>query len=226
MSEDINTEKEKEFSNDEINFDSIDFNINPFNDNSSKDVDLTSKDMESKITISNEKTCENSAITSDISNLNKNNNDNKKTNNEKEEMFKLNLNADSYFPKRLNQKNNGTQNPIGEQVFNFPNFNTINNFNSNNNFLSQSDRPIINNSDNKYIFVNNNYNINIINKKENYSKPQVKKNDNKYKTKKAQDWICNRCFNLNYSFRIFCNICQLSKNDNMYYFPMMNFGAP
>ena len=31
------------------------------------------------------------------------------------------------------------------------------------------------------------------------------------------DWICNRCKNLNYSFRKICNKCNLPKNKNIFY---------
>ena len=46
---------------------------------------------------------------------------------------------------------------------------------------------------------------------------KTKKNDKKYKDKRPFDWICNRCDNLNYSFRTFCNICNLPKNQNIFY---------
>ena len=49
------------------------------------------------------------------------------------------------------------------------------------------------------------------------SKKIRKKLNKKYKDKRPFDWICNRCGNLNYSFRAICNICKLPLKDNPYY---------
>lgn len=53
------------------------------------------------------------------------------------------------------------------------------------------------------------------NKKKNKKNKQSK--NQKIKEKRPFDWVCNRCKNLNYSFRIFCNICNLPKNENQFY---------
>ena len=49
------------------------------------------------------------------------------------------------------------------------------------------------------------------------NKKSKKNNNQKYKDKRPLDWICNRCNNLNYSFRTFCNICNLPKSQNVFY---------
>ena len=49
------------------------------------------------------------------------------------------------------------------------------------------------------------------------NKKSKKNNNPKYKDKRPFDWICNRCNNLNYSFRTFCNICNLPKSQNVFY---------
>ena len=49
------------------------------------------------------------------------------------------------------------------------------------------------------------------------NKKSKKNNNQKYKDKRPFDWICNRCNNLNYSFRTFCNICNLPKSQNVFY---------
>ena len=49
------------------------------------------------------------------------------------------------------------------------------------------------------------------------NKKSKKSNNQKYKDMRPFDWICNRCDNLNYSFRIFCNICNLPKSQNVFY---------
>eukprot|EP00825_Cyclidium_porcatum_P043992 TRINITY_DN6353_c0_g1_i1.p3 TRINITY_DN6353_c0_g1~~TRINITY_DN6353_c0_g1_i1.p3 ORF type:complete len:111 (+),score=31.44 TRINITY_DN6353_c0_g1_i1:1-333(+) len=47
-------------------------------------------------------------------------------------------------------------------------------------------------------------------------KRQEKKNGKfqKQPKQRKQDWICKNCKNLNYSFRVVCNRCQLSKPEN------------
>lgn len=32
---------------------------------------------------------------------------------------------------------------------------------------------------------------------------------------RAGDWVCSRCRNLNFSFRLICNRCQLTKKDSI-----------
>jgi rubrerythrin len=46
---------------------------------------------------------------------------------------------------------------------------------------------------------------------------QILKRVKKPSTKKAGDWICLKCLNLNFSFRSFCNICRNSKSDFIQY---------
>ena len=70
---------------------------------------------------------------------------------------------------------------------------------------------------NKYIINTNSQNDNFFFSK-NTKKSKAKKNNNqKIKDKRPFDWICNRCNNLNYSFRIICNICNLPRNENHNY---------
>lgn len=42
---------------------------------------------------------------------------------------------------------------------------------------------------------------------------QILKRVKKPSTKKAGDWICLKCLNLNFSFRNTCNVCKSSKSD-------------
>ena len=97
--------------------------------------------------------------------------------------------------------------------FVFPFENNINNlapFNINNN----------NNNDlkNKYMINSNNQNGQyLFSKNIKKNKKNKKANLQKIKEKRPFDWVCNRCNNLNYSFRIFCNICNLPRNENQYY---------
>ena len=55
------------------------------------------------------------------------------------------------------------------------------------------------------------------NSKKKARKNLQKKTNKRHKIKRQSDWICNRCNNLNYSFRIFCNLCQLPLKDNPFY---------
>ena len=75
--------------------------------------------------------------------------------------------------------------------------------NSPNNYVEQNQ-----NQNEKFLFSKNN------NKK---NKKSTKNNNQKYKDKRPFDWICNRCNNLNYSFRTFCNICNLPKSQNIFF---------
>lgn len=111
---------------------------------------------------------------------------------------------------------------------NFP-FSNINNSNSlyyNNNISNYVNSNINNISNrniyhNRYICCQNNQNDeeNILSRipKTKKGKKAQKKLIQKYKNKRPYDWICNRCFNLNYSFRTFCNICNLPLKDNPNY---------
>ena len=71
---------------------------------------------------------------------------------------------------------------------------------------------------NKYIISTNSQNDKSLFSKNTKKNKKTKKNNNqKIKDKRPFDWVCNRCNNLNYSFRIFCNICNLPRNENQYY---------
>jgi hypothetical protein len=96
--------------------------------------------------------------------------------------------------------------------FVFPFENNINNlapFSINNNSNDLKNKYIIsaNSQNDQYLFSKNT-------KK---NKKNKKVNNQKIKEKRPFDWVCNRCNNLNYSFRIFCNICNLPRNENQYY---------
>ena len=101
---------------------------------------------------------------------------------------------------------------------NFPPF-----YNNVNSIISNS----INNSEsifsNSNVFNNNITSINNQNEqasnilKSKKGKKIRKKLNKKYKDKRPFDWICNRCGNLNYSFRTICNICKLPLKDNPFY---------
>jgi hypothetical protein len=83
-----------------------------------------------------------------------------------------------------------------------------NNINNNSNGLKSNYINSTNNGQNEqYLFSKNN-------KK---NKKVKKLNNQKHKEKRPFDWVCNRCNNLNYSFRIFCNICNLPRNENQFY---------
>ena len=87
---------------------------------------------------------------------------------------------------------------------NLPPFSSINN---NSNGLNNKYIISANSQNDKFLFSKNT-------KK---NKKQKKINNQKIKDKRPFDWVCNRCNNLNYSFRIFCNICSLPRNENQYY---------
>ena len=112
-------------------------------------------------------------------------------------------------------------------IFPFSNINNSNNLYYNNNFSSNFVNSNINNISNRNIY-HNNFNCyqNIQNEEENIlskipktkkGKKTQKKLIQKYKNKRPYDWICNRCLNLNYSFRSVCNICKLPLKDNPNY---------
>lgn len=107
-------------------------------------------------------------------------------------------------------------------IFPFSNIN-----NSNSNFSCNFVNSNIDNISNRNIY-HNNFNCyqNIQNEEENIlskipktkkGKKTQKKLIQKYKNKRPYDWICNRCLNLNYSFRSVCNICKLPLKDNPNY---------
>ena len=91
---------------------------------------------------------------------------------------------------------------------NYPLFSPANNNAGpiNNTFMTNSYVEQMSNQNEKFLFSKNT-------KKNKKSK----KNNQKYKDKRPFDWICNRCDNLNYSFRTFCNICNLPKSQNVFY---------
>ena len=96
-------------------------------------------------------------------------------------------------------------------------------FSFDNNFSPFSNiNNISNNLKNNYIISANNKNEqNLFSKNTKKSKKSKKSNNQKHKEKRPLDWICNRCNNLNYSFRIFCNKCNLPRNENQFYDPNM-----
>jgi len=104
--------------------------------------------------------------------------------------------------------------------------NNTNNSNIFNNDIKNFNNNINNNPD------NNNINNNIINNNSNYINTEYYQNKNYYikitKNKKnifsrrPNDWICSKCYNLNFGFRVFCNRCSEPKgqsnsnnNDNL-----------
>ena len=110
---------------------------------------------------------------------------------------------------------NLSQSPLGFQLSNnfspfYVNSSHFNNKIKNNNVYFNSDAY---NKD-KRINSQNEHNLN---KKNPKNKNNPKKFYQKFKKKRPLDWICNRCSNLNYSFRTFCNICNLPLKDNPYY---------
>ena len=94
-------------------------------------------------------------------------------------------------------------------------------------FLSENNYPAFSPVNNAKGNINNdfmkqNQNKNLLFSKNNKKNKKPKKNiDKKYKDMRPSDWICNRCDNLNYSFRTFCNICSLPKSQNIFYNPSM-----
>ena len=111
-------------------------------------------------------------------------------------------------------------------IFPFSNINNSNNLYYNNNSSSFVNCDI-NNINNRNIYHKNfncyqnnqNEEENILSKipKTKKGKKTQKKLIQKYKNKRPYDWICNRCLNLNYSFRSVCNICKLPLKDNPNY---------
>ena len=97
-----------------------------------------------------------------------------------------------------------------------PFYANVNSFDTNSINNSQS---LFNNSNvfNNNIISINNQNEQISNIIKRRGKKIRKKFNKKYKDKRPSDWICNRCGNLNYSFRAICNICKLPSKDNPYY---------
>lgn len=96
---------------------------------------------------------------------------------------------------------------------NFPHFN-------NNNYYNNCNLSNYINNNSVNVYSNSNQNEQNLFKKFPKGKKTKKEKKNfykKYKEKRSSDWICNRCSNLNYSFRTFCNICKLPLKDNSYY---------
>ena len=69
---------------------------------------------------------------------------------------------------------------------------------------------------NVYMSNNQNYNF-LFYINSNREKNSKNKEYQNLKKKGYFDWICNRCNNLNYSFRKICNKCNLPKNKNIFY---------
>ena len=110
--------------------------------------------------------------------------------------------------------NNNNNSPFNNNINNYFNNNNISNYiNSNlifnNNCVKNKSNFSLHNQNEKILF--NKY----PNSKK--CKKEQKKFYRKYESKRPFDWICNRCSNLNYSFRKSCNICNLPLEDNPYY---------
>ena len=103
-----------------------------------------------------------------------------------------------------------------ENSSSFYNMSNLNN-NINNNIINNNDVyfNVFNNS-NKIYNINHQNEQNLISNahKKKKRKKVKKKLINKIKEKRPYDWVCNRCKNLNYSFRTICNICKLPLKDN------------
>lgn len=131
-----------------------------------------------------------------------------------------NLNQNINYQNRMYNSEKSTNIPIFfPQNNNSPFYNNINNICNN----SINNRNLNFNSS---IFYNNNIITSSINNqneqianilKNKKGKKARKKLNKKYKDKRPFDWICNRCSNLNYSFRTVCNICKLPLKDNPFY---------
>ncbi len=141
--------------------------------------------------------------------------------------YSINLNIENYsnnlinnlYGKKLNFFTKEKQNENNLQITNSYKNNFINNSNK---FIRNSQ---LNNNmgnqfgNNKRKDINNDF---ILQKKINYNnkKGNIKKNKNKKKEfiERIGDWCCYKCKNLNFSFRDYCNRCELSKeiSEEMY----------
>lgn len=131
-------------------------------------------------------------------------------------------NNNNFSPFNCTDNSNNINNSMVSNNINIINNDFVNNINNNVNNIPNNISNI-NNSNvyyNNYIFSSNNQNEhNIFSKfaKNKKGKKAQKKLMEKYKDKRPYDWICNRCNNLNYSFRTICNICKLPLKDNPFY---------
>ena len=141
--------------------------------------------------------------------------------------YSINLNIENYsnnlinnlYGKKLNFFTKEKQNENNLQITNSYKNNFINNSNK---FIRNSQ---LNNNmgnqfgNNKRKDINNDF---ILQKKINYNnkKGNIKKNKKKKKEfiERIGDWCCYKCKNLNFSFRDYCNRCELSKeiSEEMY----------
>ena len=100
-----------------------------------------------------------------------------------------------------NTGNNSTtsfnQNIPLPQMINFSIFCQKNNMNSN----------IYNKNDNKMNFRQFQLNSSVMN-------PPMERKKHKPFTERAGDWVCYKCKNLNFAFRVMCNRCHLAKNES------------
>lgn len=132
-----------------------------------------------------------------------------------------NLNQNINYQNRMYNSEKSTNIPIFfPQNNNSPFYNNINNIcnNSINNRNLNFNSSIFYNNNNIITSSINNQNEQIANiLKNKKGKKARKKLNKKYKDKRPFDWICNRCSNLNYSFRTVCNICKLPLKDNPFY---------
>ena len=105
--------------------------------------------------------------------------------------------------------------------------NNTNNSNIFNNDIKNFNNNINNNSDNNNINnnnINNNIDNNIINNNSNNinteyyenKKYYIKMTRNKKNifSRRPNDWICSKCYNLNFGFRVFCNRCSAPKGQS------------
>lgn len=134
----------------------------------------------------------------------------------KKHFEKINVNGDNNenFTKKLETNSNNQKILIN----NFNEFKQFNNFNNDNPYSMMMAQ--------NYNRLKENHLENISKnaeklEKEAISKSKIKSNP-KSETKKIKkpfieregDWVCHQCKNLNFSFRVFCNRCQLSKDEN------------
>ena len=66
---------------------------------------------------------------------------------------------------------------------------------------------IYNKNDNKMNFRQFQLNSSVMN-------PPMERKKHKPFTERAGDWVCYKCKNLNFAFRVMCNRCHLAKNES------------
>jgi hypothetical protein len=121
-------------------------------------------------------------------------------------IFQNNNNNNSNFPYQMNK--NPQENPNTQMQYNFtPSF-ANNNFPNyqqfpNSNMFKEPSQLVTKSGQNQ----NNNNNNN--------NNPQERSEKKKRQFAERQgDWVCMKCKNLNFSFRVVCNRCQLPKNES------------